>query len=217
MKSKQLFLFFALLIIAKVNAQDWSSKVYHYGELYPGYIVSAEGKKTEGYIKYENRYSMQNDILFYTDKDDKKSKTKYSTDDLKEYMVADKLYHCIHYSGGLFTKPIKGNLVVKKGCITEYVWYNKVDNANLLQRGSNESEEDFYNRMYPPVSVYKNQNLEDCRTVDYFGLKFSSKMAEFVKENKELSDKVANKEKGYGMLQLLDIIEEYNSKCTPKE
>jgi hypothetical protein len=217
MKSKFLVLFFAFFFIGNMSAQDWSSKVYKYGTLYPGYVILADGKKVEGFIRYDDRYSMQNDITFFADKEDKKSKLKYSTGDLKEYMVADKLYHCIHYSGGLMAKPIKGNLVVKKGCITEYVWYDKIEGAAMIQRGPNESEEDFYNRIYPPKTVYKNQNAEEVRSVDYFALKFADKMAEFVGDNKELANKVRNKEKGYGMLQILNIIAEYNENCTPKE
>ena len=98
------------------------------GNSIPGYIVDASGKKTEGYIKYQNRYTMQNEVLFYTDKDDKKSKQDLKTKDLKEYMVADKLYHCINYSGGLSGSAIRANLVVEDGCITQYVWYNRAEN-----------------------------------------------------------------------------------------
>ena len=56
-----------LLVTATAsNAQDWSSDVYRSGELYPGYIIDAAGTKTEGFIKYQNRYTMQNEVLFYT-------------------------------------------------------------------------------------------------------------------------------------------------------
>lgn len=195
-------------------AQDWSSDVYKMGELYPGYIIDASGKKTEGFIKYDNRYDMQNDVLFYTDKDDKKSKVKYATADLKEYMVADKLYHCIHYSGGLLAKPIRANLVVKEGCITEYVWYDRNEAYMTMTRGAGESEEDFYARMYPPTSVYLKDGDEEAKTIAGFALKFADKMSEWISDNAALSEKVASKEKGYGALNMLNIIDEYNANCT---
>jgi hypothetical protein len=37
-----------------------------------------------------------------------------------------------------------------------------------------------------------------------------------VAENKELAAKVLAKEDGYGMLRIMEIIQEYNAACTPK-
>lgn len=63
------------LPITTIYAQDWSSDVYRGRRALPRFhIIDAAGKKTEGYIKYQNRYTMQNEVLFFTDKDDKKSK-----------------------------------------------------------------------------------------------------------------------------------------------
>ena len=203
-----------LVAVSALQAQDWSSDVYHGGELYPGYIIDAAGTKTEGFIKYQDRFSMQNEVLFYTDKDDKKSKVKYKTDDLSEYMVADKLYHCIHYSGGLMAKPVRANLVVTDGCITEYVWYNRAENFALMQKGANETEEEFMARKYPSVMVFKKKGDDEARSLDKFALKFASKMSEYVADNADLSKKIADKEKGYGMLNIQPIIAEYNAACT---
>ena len=196
------------------QAQDWSSDVYRSGELYPGYIIDATGKKSEGFIKMQNRYTMQNEVLFYTDKDDKKSKQDLKTKDLKEYKVADKLYHCINYSGGLSGSAIRANLVVKEGCIMEYVWYNRAENWAIMQKGASETEEEFMARMYPAVMVYMKPGDEKPRSLDYFGLKFADKMSEYVADNKDLAKKVADKEKGYGMLNIQAIIAEYNAACT---
>jgi hypothetical protein len=201
------------LLLSTAYAQDWSSDVYKGGELYPGYIIDADGKKTEGYIKYQNRYTMQNEVLFYTDKDDKKSKQDLKTKDLKEYKVADKLYHCINYSGGLSGSAIRANLVVEEGCITQYVWYNRAENWAIMQKGASETEEEFMARMYPSVMVFMKPGDEKPRSLDYFGLSFAKKMAEYVGDNKELAKKVEDKEKGYGMLNILPIITEYNAAC----
>ncbi len=217
MKSKFLLLFFAFVAFGQANAQDWSNPNYKYGQTYPGYIIKADGKKVEGFILFQDRYSMQNDILFYTDKEDKATKEKYKTEDLKEFQVAEKLYHCIHYSGGLMTKPVRANLVVSEGCITEYVWYDKNDLGTSLKRNQGESDDDFYRRMYPPKTVYKNKNAEDVSSVDYFAMKFSTKMAEFIGDNKELAEKVTNKEKGYTVFKILDIFAEYNAACAAKD
>lgn len=110
-------------------------------------------------------------------------------------------------------KPIRANLVVQEGCITEYVWYNRAENHMIMQQGANESDEDFMKRKYPPVTVYKKKGEEDAYSVDQFGLKFAQKMSDFVSDNEELASKVRNKEKGYKMLNMLNIIDEYNAQC----
>ncbi len=213
MKLKSLMFSAFMLTTFFMMAQDWSTDVYKYGELYPGYIIDAGGTKTEGFIKYDDRYSMQKDILFYTDKADKKSKTKYKTDDLTEFKVADKLYHCIHYSGGLFSKPINANLVVKVDCITEYVWYDRAEDYMTMRKTASETNEEFYARMYPPTTLFLKAGEEDVKTISGFALKFTEKMSEWIADNAELAEKISSKEKGYGMLHLLDIIEQYNESC----
>ena len=209
MKLKGTLILLITVVSFSLSAQDWSTDVYKYGEQYPGYVIDGSGKKTEGFIKYQNRYTMQNSVLFYSEKGNKKSKVKYKTADLKEYKVADKIYHCIPYSGGLSGKAIRANLLVKERCITEYVWYDRAENYATMQKSTSETDEEFMARKYPPKTVYFKKG-DKPRTVDYFGLKFSSKMSEWISDNKELSLKVANKEKGYKMLNLLNIIDEYN-------
>lgn len=199
------------LMSTAMFSQDWSTDVYKYGEQYPGYVIDAKGNKTEGFIKYQNRYTMQNEVVFFAEKGNKKTKTKYKTADLQSYQVADKVYHCIHYSGGLMAKPIRANLLVNEGCINEYVWYSRAEGYALMQQGESESDEEFAARVYPPKSVFKKG--EDVKSMDQFGIKFAKKMSEFVSDNKELAEKVMSKEKGYRMLGILNIIEEYNSNC----
>ncbi len=210
--------FSALLLVsaATLSAQNWDPSVYRMGDLYPGYVIDAAGTRTDGYIKLQDRYSMQNDVQFFANQEDKKSKMKYKTSDLKEYKVADKVYHCINYSGGLSGSAIRANLVVAEGCIMQYVWYNKAENFALIQKGANETEEAYMERLYPSVMVFMKPGDEKPRSLDYFGLKFATKMSEYVAENKELAAKVLAKEDGYGMLRIMEIIQEYNAACTPK-
>lgn len=214
MKLKSIVFSAFMLTTFFMMAQDWSSDVYKYGELYPGYIVDANGTKTEGFIRYDDRYSMQNDILFYTDKNDKKSKVKYKTDDLTSYKVADKLYECIHYSGGLLKKPIRGNLVVTEGCITEYRWYDRDENWATMRKTTGETDEAFLDRKYPPTTVFVKDGDEDAQTIAKMGLGFAKDMSEWISDQPELAEKVANKEKGYGALNMFAVIEEYNKNCT---
>jgi hypothetical protein len=215
MKIKGLLLAAIALISLSASAQDWSQDVYKYGEQYPGYVIMEDGTKVEGFIKYKNRSIMQREVVFFSEKGNNKTKTKYKSADLKEYKVADKLYHCINYSGGLNKKAIRGNLVISEGCIMEYRWYGNIElsEGRKVNRGPGESYDAFLDRKYPPETVYYKEGDERPVTTDYFALKFAKKMSEYIADNAELSAKVASKEKGYRMLAILTIIEEYNENC----
>lgn len=211
-------LLFALMALIALNfstiqAQNWGENVYKSGEYYPGYIITSDGEQIDGHIKFSNRYTMQNKIVFTPDVKNKKSKENYNTDDLKEYHFADKTYHVIHYSGGLFKKPLKAVLLADDGCIKRYVWYNRADNYMSLSKSSGESEEEYLARLYPPDEIFLKDGEEYPKSTSMFALKFADKMSELVKEYAELAEKVSNKEKGYGMLGLYNIIAEYNEWC----
>lgn len=191
--------------------QDWSSDIYKYGELYPGYIVE-DGNKTEGFIKYTNRKDLQTTVIFYTDKNDRKSKTKYKSKDLTEYKMADKVYHVIHYTGGLLSKPVGGNLLVEGGCISTYVYYTQDSEVNT--RNSGETNEEYLNRKYPSTTLFLKDGDEKPQTTAKMGIGFAKDMPEWIADQPELAEKVANKEKGYKMLNMMAVIEEYNANCT---
>ena len=70
---------------------------------------------------------------------------------------------------------------------------------------------DINSKMIQP-SYLKNGD-ENPKTLDYFALKFASKMSEWISDDAVLSKKVADKEDGYGMLKILEIIAEYNENC----
>lgn len=194
-------------------AQDWSTDVYKYGTLYPGYVIDKDGNKMEGFIRYNNRYSLQNTVIFFGDKNDKKSKIKYKSQELTEYKVADKLYHAIHYSDGLLNKQLRGNLVVNEGCIMEYVWYDRDDNYASMSKTEEETDKEFMNRKFPPTTLFLKDGENDVKTIAKFALKFTYKMSAWIGDNLDLAGKVAAQEKGYEALNMLQIIEEYNDDC----
>jgi hypothetical protein len=201
-----------ILLTAFISfSQDWDPTVYKYGEQYPGYVIDSKGKKIEGFIKYTNRYDLQNTVVFYTEKGNRKTKEKYKSKDLKEYKMADKVYKCIKYSGGLMKKPIRGNLVIGEGCITRYTWYN--NESSVVRKNPGESYEEYMIRKYPSTNVYKNQNSGEIKTMQNFGLGYAKKMSAFIKDNKGLAAKVKGKKKGYKMLAIEAIFDEYNEAC----
>lgn len=211
MKIKGLLLAAMAFLALGASAQDWTSDAYTYGQRYEGYVIDKGGTKIEGFIQYTNQASLQDNIIFFHEKDNNKTKVKYKPADLLEYMVADKLYHCITYSGGISGKTIKGNLLISDGCIKEYRWYNK--STNPVYKTTEESDEEFNRRKFPPVTVYWKEGVERPRSDDYFLLKYAKKIQEFISDNAELAAKVTDKEKGYGFINISRVIEEYNTAC----
>jgi hypothetical protein len=174
---------------------DWSGKVYSIGKIYPGYYISNNNDTVNGYFVHGNQVGNQKRCYYYKNETDPKPSGEFKPDDIKEYKVADKLYRSIPYSGGLLAKPLRFNLVNKDGPIREYVFYHE-------DGGSGGSD----------MVFHKPHDATNSKPVSLpdFGLGFAKKVSAYVGDYPELAKKVADKEKGYGMLKILDIIAEYN-------
>jgi hypothetical protein len=209
------FSLLSVFLIAGITlfGQDWSSDTYKYDELYEGYVITKEGEKIEGYIKYRNRFVMQEEVIFFKTKTG--SKKKYLAEQLEEYKVADKHYHCINYSGGASVSKIRANLVVNdEGCIKEYVWYERAPGYNKLIQRDGESDEEFSARKYPSKAVFLKDGDEMAVTEEYFKKDFTKKMMAYVKPQKELFKKVKAAQKGYSKpFNMEAIFKEYNENC----
>lgn len=188
---KTLLACFVLLSIQSF-AQDWSGQVYRIYDIYQGYIINLKGDTTYGYVMHGDRTSNQNSVDFYIDKSDPKTRKTYKPSELKGYMVADKAYSSINYSGGLSSKKQQFVLQVKPGHLSQMVWY--------LSNSAAEGEQQmvWYREGEAPI-----QHAE-------FILGFAKKMSKLTSDYPELSKKVENKEKGYGITRIFNIVDEYN-------
>jgi len=204
----------ALMISVSAFAQDWSTDKYQYSELYEGYIVDKDGRKTEGFIKYQSRYKLQEEVIFYKKKNDTK-RTIYDADDLSEYKVADKHYRVINFSGGASVQKMRGNLIINEGgCIKKYVWYDRAPGYNQLKRRPNETAEEFGDRKFPSVYAYYKDGDEMAVTEEFFDKDFTNKMKAYVKDCKELYKKVKAATSGYNkILNMESVFNEYNECC----
>lgn len=211
LKTRLFSAFMLMTFFMMAQTSDWSTDTYKSGELYPGYVIDAAGTKTEGFIQYSNRHSLQSNIVFFTDKNNRKSKVKYKSSDLSEYKMADKLYHVIHYTGGLFFKPVGGNLLVEEGCIKTYIYYD--NDSEVTTKNSGETTDEYLDRKYPGTVLFVKDGDEKPQTIAKMGMGFAKDMPEWIADQPELAEKVANKEKGYGFLNMHAVIEEYNANC----
>jgi hypothetical protein len=194
--------------VCGVKAQDW--KAYHFYQPYPGYIIGPNGDTTKGYIVHGDRIQNQNKVIFYTDVNDKKSKKEYKPSELKGYRVGDKEYRSINYSGGLLSKPLNFVLVKNDGRITEFAHYTKDEGYIIQVRKAGETDQEYDERICKEEVVFKKGEEDPIRLSSFF-LSFKKNMAKLISDNPTIYAKVENGDKGYGKLNVLDIIKEYNA------
>jgi hypothetical protein len=198
MKTAGIFILFCFAVTV-TNAQryepDWTGNVYKIGKIYPGFYVTNANDTISGYFMHDDKKGNQKKARFYTNEMDKKPSQEFKPEDIKSYKVGDKLYRTLNYSGGLLNKPLRFLLVASDGAITEFVFYS--EDAEMAAQG-------VFHKPYDPLHF-------DPITHAYFGLSFAKKMADYISDYPELSQKVADKEKGYGLLKMMAIIDEYNT------
>lgn len=194
---------------------DWSPEVYRVGEKYPGYIIKQDGDTIQGYLKAQQRCSIngignsnQNMALFYLSEADKKPTAKYKPKDIKGYKIADKVYEAINYSGGLFKKP-NFNVVVTEGAIRLYEWYATAENFNSINQQSGESWMDFDARRFETKTIVAKNPTEPIEA-GILGMGFKKKMSVLVEDNAAMTEKIKNGEKGYKFINIYKVINEYN-------
>ncbi len=190
----------ALLLVAMTaGAQDWSGKIYKIGEIYPGYYVSLTGDTVRGYFMMNGQEKNQTKCEYYKKETDHKPTTSFSPEDINAYMVGDKMYRPIHYSGGLMAKPLRFNLIIKDGAITQFKWYELPTSYPYYPLVEKEVFVNYHDKANPKTLGH-----------DEMVMSFAKKFSAFIDDDKELSEKVANKEKKYSAFQMYDIIDEYN-------
>lgn len=201
---------------------DWSPDIYQVGKKYPGYIIQLNGDTVKGFLKADSRCSIagigssnQNTAEFYLNESDKKPVDKYKPDEIKGYMIADKVYESIAYSGGLLKKP-NFNLVVQEGAIRLYEWYSTVENYATIQRQSGEDWKAYDNRRFDTKLIVAKDPKEP---IEYgiLGMQFAKKMPDLISDNPEMAKKVADKETGYKFLNMFTVIDEYNAWAASKK
>ena len=210
MQKAKFILMVTLAISFSAKAQDWSGKIYQFDKVYPGYVVKLTGDTIRGFVEHNRRYENQNKCIFFSDPADKKSKTVYKPDDIKGYSVGDKVYRSIRYSGGLFGKTLKFNLLLKEGHITQYMFYNKEEGFVLQVRNAGETDYDYDKRSSTEQPVYQKGD-EQPFSHDKFALRWAKVMAELVADDTELAAKVSQKQEGYKFLNHYKVLDEYNA------
>jgi hypothetical protein len=183
---------FLLAIVATAALSNAQESTYRIGQFYEGYIVKKNGNEVRGFIQYLDESDRYKKVVFKEEKRGKKS--KFKPKDISAYKVAGVEYRACNFKAAIMrdTKFLK---VEGDGCIEQLSWrqYSYEDRA-----WQNE------------VVLRKDGEAISTQT---FVLGFAKKMSAFIKDNKELSNKVKTKQKGYRLLSLEAIVNEYNDQC----
>jgi hypothetical protein len=191
---------FAILLIAIISIQTsaWAqtSKPNLEYRLYPGTITTTDGQTIKGYVYNQDNEQNQSKCIFYTDANDGRSKKVYKPSDLQGYTVENIQYKSLNYSGniGLGKGDRSFLFIAKPGAVSTYLYFISRGEQPVWQKGDEE-----------PVS---NASML---------FSFKKNMIKLVGDDAELAGKIDRKEKGYGKLNILTIVDEYNTWAASKK
>lgn len=183
---------------------------------YKGTVTTNDNQVFEGEIQWINRQYNQRRVNFKSPPGTKvytKADLKSYTMNGQEYLFVDdpnygKRYVARMVEGGLsvyFYYILKSESSIKATNTVERQEDGKV--VNHLEFTKERKDEDF-----EEVMLVKRHDKEKFTNLSdpSFALSFKKAMSKLVDDNPELATKIANKEKGYRMLQRDKIILEYN-------
>jgi hypothetical protein len=192
------------------NWEDVSEKL-------PGYVITNKGEKIEGYLKRFLKIKSQRKVKFFKTLDDKP--VVYEPNDLKAYKIENDYYETHPYEG-LSGKTKVFLLRTVDGKISLFDYYIRVEDdkgaeMTLSKKGNTEISLDFDgSEIQTEILAVKDGNdyLKFASSKVIFS--FKGVMSKYVSDYPELAKKIKDKEKGYTILSILKIVNEYNEHFT---
>ncbi len=191
------------------NWEDASEKL-------PGYVITNKGEKIEGYLKRFLKIKSQRKVKFFKTLDDKP--VVYDAKDLKAYKIENDYYETHPYEG-LSGKTKVFLLRTVEGKISLFDYYISVEDdqgaeMTLSNNGNTEVSLDFDGKKIQTeiLAVKEGEKRTEYLKFASHKLLFSFKgvMSKYVSDFPELAKKIKNKEKGYTIIGILKIVNEYN-------
>lgn len=178
---------FAICLIFSTN--DVAAQDYRANSFYEGYVVKKDGSRLEGFILYGTMEQNKGLAVFYTDKNNRKTKQKFKTKDIAGYKVGSEEYISVTYRS-----------VLKQRVFAKVESKGQIMVLSVAEPGENGAWS--YN-----MALKKGD--EDAIGTARF-INFAKQMSQYISDYEALATKVKNKEKGYRLLSMLDIIAQYN-------
>ncbi|WP_431136233.1 hypothetical protein [Psychroserpens mesophilus] len=192
------------------NWEDVSEKL-------PGYVITNKGEKIEGYLKRFLKIKSQRKVKFFKTLDDKP--VVYEPEDLKAYKIENDYYETHPYEG-LSGKTKVFLLRTVEGKISLFDYYIRVEDdkgaeMTLSKKGNTEVSLDFDGtKIQTEILAVKDGDdyLKFASSKVIFS--FKNIMSKYVSDYPELAKKIKDKENGYKILSILNIVNEYNQHFT---
>jgi len=210
---KKLVLLFALMISGLAFSQiddNWEER----SEKQPGYVITNKGEKIEGYLKRFLKIKSQRKVKFFKTLDT--DPVVYRAKDLKAYQIADDYYETHPYEG-LSGKTKVFLLRTLEGKINLFDYYIRVEDdrgaeMTISKKGNKEVILDFDgSKIQTEVMAVKDGDDRLKFSSPKFLFSFKNVMSKYLSDYPALAQKVKKKEKGYRVLAILKIINEYNA------
>ncbi|MDB5030062.1 hypothetical protein [Mucilaginibacter sp.] len=194
MKKMLLLVLFTTAISLHAMSQEYTKPQLSRG-VHPGTITTLDGQTVKGYIYYDDRQANQKKCIYYTDFNDVHTEKVYKPADIAGYTIENMQYKSINYSGNIGFGKGNRNFVyiTQPGAITTFTYWAPTEQL-LWQKGDEEP--------------FSNASM-------VFG--FKKTMLNLVGDDVELAGKVDRKDKGYGILGVATIVNEYNAWAASKK
>ena len=210
-----LFIVFLSLFPVLCSAQE-SQPEPKRGSVLPGFIITLQGDTVKGYLLNINLWLNQKMTFLYKDPDDREGRVRYTPKEIRAYQVGPRYYESTKHP---FTNSIRTeNFLLRKvdGAIKYCVWYYDEDKSKLMVWDKISLADIGKAFLFDESELWKEEfgkkkNEETIMPFDFkFLLKFARNMADYVKDDVELAQKIANKTEGYKNINIEAIIREYN-------
>ena len=187
------------------------------GSVLPGFIITLKGDTVHGYLLNINLWLNQKMTFFYKDPSDREGRVKYTPKEIRAYKVGTRFYESVDHP---FTNSIRSdNFILRKvdGPIKYYVWYYDEDKTKLMVWDKISLADLGKAFLFDESELWKDEFAKkgNEETLTPFALKFLMKfaknMSEYVRDDVELAQKIADKKEGYKNINIEAIIREYNA------
>lgn len=207
-------LFLLVLFVSSISFSQVDDNWEEKSKKLPGWVITNNGEKIEGYLKRFLKIKSQRKVKFFKTLDSKP--VVYGPKDLKAYKIADDYYESLPYEG--FSGKKKVFLLRSvEGRITLFNYYDLVedDKGREMSFSSGKNTEivlDFDgHKIEQRVLAIKDGKERLKFGTTKFVFSFKKVMSKYVADYPELAKKIKKKEKGYRLLSLYKIIDEYNA------
>ena len=176
-----------ILLFIPGLAQEGKINKEKFGEHLEGFIIKPDGKKMTGEFLYAHPVEMSKQVMF--------NGTIYQPDQLKEFFVDGN-----HWISVNENKKQQFAVCARYGAITVY---QTLSYPEGVEYGDD-------NTPWETVTYQKKLDEERVATAGFL-IGFKKKMSEYVSDYPEMAKKIEKKEKGYGMMNHYQIVDEYNA------